>query len=504
MAVKATSIEQWLKFWKEQKQNHLAVDAAYIYVPWFRTAVNRIASAVQGVPFGVYRGGERVAQEDDFIEVGVFGDVELHLRGLFNGLGANLQMYGRGHYQLRETVLGGGRVELVGAKLIDYRRDANWNITHVEYRRGGYWEVHPIGAGLMDENDGGDYGMPHVWLISRVRDGEPDSAPGLAALKAAGMLDSMAEFGKNAMDAGGAGPTLVTVENFGVMPPAEQEKTRSWFQRMWKLTEAFKPLVMDKKFEVNRLGWSPDEISFAELSREKREDIAAAFDIPMSILMGNAANYATAQIDLLNFYEFKVIPLWGLIADQVNPQLHDAFGVELRPEPNRLDVYQEAEARKSRHYLAWVDRGVIGVNEARRFMMLPDRDEVVDDIFFSPAAQAEDLPTPAGSETVDSTVEPGGGSDASDLKAVGLDDGNTVEGEFREVSEADAALILWERKAVKRFKEGSPEKAVEFEDEALSWGVRSAIIGGLSGAKCVDDVRGVFELAAAADWVGYP
>ena len=62
---------------------------------------------------------------------------------------------------------------------------------------------------------------------------------------------------------------------------------------------------------------------------------------------------------------------------------------------------------------------------------------------------------------------------------------------------ASGDLDKWQRLALKRWKEGTPEKALTFESDLIPAGLQGAIAGHLSAAQNADDVRLIFDDAMA-------
>jgi hypothetical protein len=71
-------------------------------------------------------------------------------------------------------------------------------------------------------------------------------------------------------------------------------------------------------------------------------------------------------------------------------------------------------------------------------------------------------------------------------------------GNTRRVSELADDLDRWERKALRRFEEGKPHRALEFESAAIPETLAEAIRGALETAQTAADVRAAFM------WADYP
>jgi HK97 family phage portal protein len=488
--VKAYNLETMLRRLAEHNSNRMTAYAAYQQVPFMRLALTRVAQGVSGIPFALHKDGERIATEQDYKSMEL--PFSVNMRAFVNELAGDLQLYGRAHFIQQQNRVGMQRVERLGGAYITYYTSSSEYVTRIDYRRGGYlysadaWQT-------LDEG-----GMPYIWLPNRQYDNLPGDPPALTAIKAAGMLDQMVEYGKYFFEHGGAGPTLIQVEDFDMLATAEQERVRSWFERFTQgVKNAFRPLVLRNGVQVHQMGSSVKDIEMPDLSREKREEILAAFGIPASLGLSNAANYSTALVDKLNFYEYTLMPLWNLIGEGLNERFFGLYGYEIRMEPHRLDVFQQNELSRSSFYLPYLDRGVIGVNEVRSYLSMPPRDEITDDYFLS--SPGDDLPATAGSVTIEK--DKGVSNESSDMPEPETE-GDESDREVKGMeSPAYDDLAKWERMALKRFKEGSPEKALGFESDVIPFSLAHAIRGALAVCTTEQDVRTVFS--GLTVWEGY-
>jgi hypothetical protein len=144
-------------------------------------------------------------------------------------------------------------------------------------------------------------------------------------------------------------PTILAVK--GLVNAAEREKTEKWwnaFLRGWTSTVA--KIVNGEAVTPQTIGAGMDEFrdTYDQISKLQIENIAASFNIPLSLFMSNAANYATANADRKTWYETGVfIDIYQCVEDTLNTQLFNRFGWHLQFEPERLDAFQEDEAGKA-------------------------------------------------------------------------------------------------------------------------------------------------------------
>ena len=110
------------------------------------------------------------------------------------------------------------------------------------------------------------------------------------------------------------------------------------------------------------IGEGLKELSSAELTSEKRQDIAQALGIPMSVMFSESANglggEGVATQDKLHFYEETIIPECEAIAETLNEQMLEPLGLSVEFLPDTLDVFQEDERQRSAAFATYVNAGL--------------------------------------------------------------------------------------------------------------------------------------------------
>ena len=150
--------------------------------------------------------------------------------------------------------------------------------------------------------------------------------PAKAAADACGVLLNMDLFAANFFEHGAVKVTLLTVTG----KPAEAETAEvkrlveagsDWHEERIR-SEGYqcgygKPIV---------IGEGMKELENVTIGEEKREEIAIAMGIPMSNIIRQCANYATAQQDELNFLNQTIIPLCAFIESDIERAIVRAVG----------------------------------------------------------------------------------------------------------------------------------------------------------------------------------
>ena len=222
----------------------------------------------------------------------------------------------------------------------------------------------------------------HFWLRG-MHETKPRRSPAEAASIAARVIYNTDLFTAGFFERGAIKATLLTVD--GNPLPAERERIKSWWRRfMAGVKNAFTAEVVAASVKPVVVGDGIGELANTALTAEKREDIATAMGVPHSLVLSNAANYATSQQDELNFYNLTIVPEARLIERQINRQLFEPMGLQFQFRPEELSVYQEDETQRAQAFSLYVGAGIpLGTAAQILGVSLPDGMEY-DDLNVAP------------------------------------------------------------------------------------------------------------------------
>lgn len=199
----------------------------------------------------------------------------------------------------------------------------------------------------------------YFWLPDPyIEVGPAKNFPAQAAFNACGLLYNLDEFAIGYAQRGLIKAMLLMVK--GMPVEAERQKLEDYWNRFISgvknagkakifNADAITPTVVGEGFR---------DLENVTIGEEKREDIAIATGIPMSILFANAANYATSQQDELNFLSKTIIPDCLFIESILNEQLFDPLGLRWEFMPETLDALQEDEVARAGSLQQLTDAGV--------------------------------------------------------------------------------------------------------------------------------------------------
>jgi phage portal protein BeeE len=131
------------------------------------------------------------------------------------------------------------------------------------------------------------------------------------------------------------------------------------------IRNAFSVIPLSTKTSAVNLMQPLDKMGMAEMTKTQREAINTALGVPQSLVLSNAANFATATQDVYNFYDTTVVPLTQILEEQLNERLYIPRGYRLQFRPERLEVYQQIEYTKAEKLNGMLDRNVISIAEYR-------------------------------------------------------------------------------------------------------------------------------------------
>ena len=234
----------------------------------------------------------------------------------------------------------------------------------------------------------------HFWLRG-MHETKPRRSPAEAASIAARVIYNTDLFTAGFFERGAIKATLLTVD--GNPLPAERERIKSWWRRfMAGVKNAFTAEVVAASVKPVVVGDGIGELANTALTAEKREDIATAMGVPHSLVLSNAANYATSQQDELNFYNLTIVPEARLIERQINRQLFEPLGLQFQFRPEELSVYQEDETQRAQAFSLYVGAGIpLGTAAQILGVVLPEGMEYADlDVAPQPAQPQAEQPTP--------------------------------------------------------------------------------------------------------------
>lgn len=354
--------DPWIQALNKANAGSVSPRIAWKRQAWIRACVDIRARAVSGLPWSIQRGEET--------EVWTRGQPAPAGMEWLHNLGALLYLYesalslmGR-VYVFKERVSDGGRITGLRWLNPETIRDiitAEGLVGFARPNRAGKEEVYPTEDVL------------HTFRLDPFTElGTPDATDGKAATEAGRVLLSMTDFLHKYFDAGMVRATLIYVDQD--TSDENMQAVASWWRRWFSGSRSAgtQKVLRAGSVEPKTFGDGLKDLSDSALTMEQRQDIAAAFRVPMFLLDSNAANMATAQEYRAEWYQSQILPSARQFASALNTQVLGDYGLALHFHPRRMELFQRREIEKAQAILHLTGRPVMTVNEGRQILELPE------------------------------------------------------------------------------------------------------------------------------------
>lgn len=504
------------------------VHSFYKVVPWLNRGVNLRADAVSAIPYTLRKiGSDQVIENPEQVI-----KWWLDMPDLLDHIEGDRTLYGAAYLEKLKNAFGIDK----GARRLD---PTTIRPKYSKTEGLQYFERNLEGK-TIKLTPGEE--IAYSWVTNRKAETGPGTSAAQAALAAAGVLKNIDVFAASYFGRGAINTLLIDVEE-GNPSGSDMTRLEEWIKRRVQgIANAFSVNVGKRRLNVHELGSKAADLALPELSKSKREDIATALGVPQSMLFSNAANYAVAESDTLNFHDKTVIPEARKIEAFLNKFLFNSLGYVFAFEYGRIAVFQKQELNKSQGVRGLFEAGIVTRDEAREILNMETR--------VAPKAAADDTPAEDVANTVKEVfgyhIELGVVTPNEARQIMGLDplpEGDSerlrdVQRRLAVVKDATAAglplenaaklagldigpistpepatspvrsaLQNWRRKAIKRFKESRSladqiTKAVDFVSSDIPTALHAAIVAQLEECKSVEEVRAIFDDALAFE--GYP
>lgn len=456
-------------------------------VPILYRSINQRARAVSSMPFSIMRDKTEFDSSDDWQNKVNFMP---NPQAFFYAIEASLCIAGRAYFLRQRNAAGYPKAPQYfspASVSLDPKKAARREIEFVRYENSVKKTYRPEQ-------------LIYFWQFDpRVELGPPMSCPASVASAACGVLYNVDEFAEAFFKRGAIKSMLLTVQ--GSPPQAVLDKIKAWWKRVvsgirnaWGAdvinADAVKPVV---------IGEGIKELENVTLTAEKKEDVATAFDIPFSILFANAANYATAERDKLNWYEDSIVPECNFIEGVLNEQVFEPMGLSIHFRPETLDIFQEDEKERA-----------LALAQLVSALATPDEVEIAFSIlgyelsaeaqkkFDALLAKKEENRQKVAEQMAQPQTTPqqiGQSDTTGQIKPPTQEPPQTPPPPAKASPELVRELNIWQSKAIKAVERGD-DPNVPWVPAAIPLDMYEAITGGLTTVTDVDAVRSVFANAS--------
>jgi HK97 family phage portal protein len=335
---------------KPDDTNTISPIQAFHTVPVLHRAVTIRAKAVASMPYIMMRNQEDITAQEDVVKF------LRMMRPLMHQVELHLCLYGRAYLLIERNRFGlNGRLRCALPTTIEPEYNQNQGLTGFVRRIGNK----TIKLGLNE--------VIYIWMPSVEYESGYGQGDAQVAMRSASTLYFLDQFLENFWRRGAIKATLLSVA--GPAQQAEMEKLENWWKRFVSgVRNAWNTVAIRADVKPIIIGDTLKDTVNPDLTEQARTDTLTALGVPHSLVLSNAATYATAKVDTLSFYENTIVPQCRLICDAINEQLLEKAGLHIEPRPDKLETYQRDELEKAQGIMTLVGSPVLTVDEARDMM----------------------------------------------------------------------------------------------------------------------------------------
>ena len=178
-----------------------------------------------------------------------------------------------------------------------------------------------------------------------------------ALMSAAGVINYADYYVQQFFQRGGIKPSILMVK--GMPNATERERIEStWDKIIHGWYKYLGKVFSGDNMQVEQIGEGIDNMKDSSLHQEKLADIAMAAGMPLSLLLANSANYATAKVEYLSWFRNSIVPWCSFMADSLNDVLFDPLGLRLEFRPEMSQEGQEEEVERATAYHSYILSGM--------------------------------------------------------------------------------------------------------------------------------------------------
>ena len=336
--------EAW-QFYGEADDNDSKIDLYASVAAVFR-ALNLTANATAGIPFALVNGKTDYDVSDDWQnKVGFMPKPKELIRLWRLSLSATNSAYGF----MENTKLIGKNLRYIVPSTITPNVDKDKGL--LGFKR-------TIGSGSKDYALGKNNPIFWMWRMDHTTELLPAKATEFQAMcAAAGILYYADNHIQAFFKRGGIKPTMLVLK--GMTNKENIDKIENTWTKIisggykW-LGKVFQGVDASGGLEATPIGEGVDSLKDENINRTKIEAVAMALGIPLSLLLSNSNNYATAQVEYKSWYDNSLSPWCEFIADEMTDKLFKPLGLKFVFRPEMSDVGQEEEVTRASAYSTYV------------------------------------------------------------------------------------------------------------------------------------------------------
>lgn len=446
-------------------------------------AVNKSARAVANMPFVLKQGDE--TYDDSTAWQNKVGFMP-NPRDLLRRMRHSLIMTNTAYLRMGRNVVG-------IAKKLNYTIPTSIEIKTDQVTGELVGFVRTVNGRVVQTFTADDTDLIRLWWLDEKTELLPSKDTEFQAMMgAAGILFYSDFFTENFYRRGGVKPTLIAMKGMvmGDKKDELQKDWTSWVRGIGKFANNITAKLFNADtMDIQSFGEGLGDLKDTPVYKQALENIAIAMDMPLSLLLSNSANYATAQTEYVQWFRNSVTPWCDFIADCMNDQIFTAMGLHMEFTPENTDPEQEDEVART-NALSTMGDAIAKFSDAETFLGAAGvfGFELTDE--FISAVQKYYGNKQANAEKVQAQL-----SQPKEQPAEVIPESEPVPAKWIPSLDELEDMRVWRELALKKFRKGEP---VTFEYlphyGGLSADVSEQIASALATAATVDEIKAAFTI----------
>ena len=173
--------------------------------------------------------------------------------------------------------------------------------------------------------------------------------------------------------------------------PQAQELQKRWEQAVGGYRNAGKIAVLGSKTTYQSVSLTARDAQWVEQRRWRVQEISAAFEVPLVLVLMSEATFANAEEARAEFWEGKLAPTLNRLARWITIRLLPMVTTEklvARFDYSEVDALNENEDEIAKRAVQWADSGSVYVHEVRKLLGLPPAEDGVGNRLLIPSRLA--------------------------------------------------------------------------------------------------------------------
>jgi hypothetical protein len=349
-----------------------------------------------------------------------------------------------------------------------------------------------------------DNSLVRFWMLDDTTELLPSKETETRSImSASGILFYSDAFTENFYKRGGVKPTLIAMKGM-VSKEKKEDIQKDWTTFVRGIGRGVQNVAAKifnaESMDIKAFGDGLGDLKETPVYRQALENIAIGTGMPLSILLSNSANKATADVEYVQWFRNDIVPHFDFIAECLNEQVFNAMGYRLENRAETLDPEQEDEVSRVNALSSYGD-ALAKYPDADTFLSAAQGVfgyELPDDHI--EAIQAYYAAKEQNRQAIQVQTQPKEQPAQLQQDAQSSTDENTPPAKWMPNIDEVNELRVWRDVALRRNKKG---EGLDFEYQPHYGGLPDNVTGNIKArlllAQDADAIKAAFEIDAPAD-----